>query len=105
MIHSTGTPTKEEREWMDAISRLGCIVCRIQGRGYVPAAVHHLLFGIKRKGHLWTIPLCDPGHHQNAPRESGEVSRHPNRAEFERRYGTELELLAETRAMIVEGRG
>jgi hypothetical protein len=47
MIHSTGTPTKEERAWMDSITRLGCIVCRIQGRGFVPAAVHHLLFGSK----------------------------------------------------------
>ena len=104
MNHSTGTPTKEERAWMGAISRLGCIVCRIQGRGYVPAAVHHLLSGDRRKGHRWTIPLCDPGHHQNAPMGSGEVSRHPNRAEFERRYGTELELLAETRALILGGK-
>ena len=89
---STGTPTKDEACWMAAIKEFGCVVCHLQGRGYVPAAVHHILSGGIRLGHLFTIPLCDPGHHQHAPKGSGEVSRHPDRVEFEQRYGTEMEL-------------
>lgn len=101
MIHGK-TPTKPEREWMDSISRLGCIICRIQGRGYVPAAVHHMLSGSRRMGHLYSFPLCDPGHHQGAPRSSGEISRHPNKAEFEARYGTEEFLLELTQRVVKE---
>ena len=97
---STTTPTKAERAWMSAITAFGCIVCYLQGRGYVPAAVHHLLSGGIRMGHLFSIPLCDPGHHQNAPAGCGEVSRHPNQAEFERRYGTEMDLLAQVKQLV-----
>lgn len=86
---------------MATITRLGCICCRMQGRGYVPAAVHHLLSGGVRKGHLFSIPLCDPGHHQGAPKSSGEISRHPNKAAFEARYGTE-EFLLELTQRVVE---
>lgn len=85
---------------MAAITGLGCVVCRRQGRGYVPGAVHHLLDGGIRIGHLATICLCDPGHHQHAPRGSGEVSRHPDRTAFEARYGTELDLLSWSRRAI-----
>lgn len=99
VIHGT-TPTTAEREWMAAISRLGCIVCRMQGRGYVPTAVHHIIDGNRRKGHLFTIPLCDPGHHQGATKRSGEVSRHPNKAQFEARYGTEEFLLELTKQVV-----
>ena len=102
MMHGK-TPTKAEREWMATIARLGCIVCRTQGRGYVPCAVHHILGrnGGNRRGHMATIGLCDPGHHQGAPKSSGEVSRHPNKAAFEARYGTE-EFLLELTQRVVE---
>lgn len=99
MMHGK-TPNKAEKAWMAAITALGCIVCRNQGRGYVPAAVHHITAGSRRLGHLYSIPLCDPGHHQNAPKGSGEVSRHPNKAQFEERYGTEMELLERVRARV-----
>jgi len=101
MLHGI-MPTKAERKWMQDVARLGCIVCRIQNRGYVPCAVHHILDGSRRIGHLHTIGLCDPGHHQGARAKSGHVSRHPNKAEFERRYGTETFLLELTRHAIKE---
>jgi len=88
------TPTAEERRWMDAITSYGCIACRIDGRGFVPAAVHHILRGGQRIGHLFTLPLCDPGHHQNG-QMLGVVSRHPWKTRFEAIYGAELDLLAE----------
>ena len=89
MKHSTKRPTKLEKEWMDFCTDFGCVVCHLQGRGYVPAAIHHILFAGLRMGHMNTIPLCDPGHHQNAAKYSGEVSRHPDKKAFEAKYTTE----------------
>ena len=92
--------TKAEKAWMDAVASLGCIVCRMNGMGYVPCAIHHLLSGGRRMGHLFTIGLCDPGHHKGAPSDSGQVSRHPNKRAFERQYGTEADLLERTRRRV-----
>lgn len=92
--------TAAERKRMRKLVEIGCIVCRMQSRGYVPPAIHHIVSGGKRLGEIYTIPLCDPGHHQNAPKESGEVSRHPGKAAFEKRYGLEAELLEITNKYI-----
>lgn len=86
------TPNAEERRWMDFIVSRGCIACWLDGMGHRPPAVHHILRGGVRMGHLHTLPLCDPGHHQNG-RQFGMVSRHPDKAQFEQRYGTEKSLL------------
>ncbi len=93
-----GAPNKAEREWMDAIVRYGCVACRMDGLGFRPAAVHHILRGGRRLGHLFTLPLCDPGHHQGRGRDF--PSRHPWKAAFEAKYGTEAELLARLRAEL-----
>lgn len=93
------TPTKEEATWMDAITALGCIACRIDGHLDIRGAVHHLLSGGRRIGHLYTICLCDPGHHQNGE-QFGKVSRHPWKTRFEARFGTEAELLALTKDIL-----
>lgn len=94
-----GTPTKEEARWMSDIVEHGCICCILDGNPPRPAAVHHILSGGRRKGHLYTLPLCDPGHHQNG-QSLGMVSRHPDKARFEAQYGTELELLEVVQARI-----
>jgi hypothetical protein len=94
--------TKAEREWMDSISSLGCIACRVIGIAGVPGAVHHLLSGGRRIGHLSTICLCDPGHHQNPPTGSGKIPRHPFKARFERTYGTEAQLLEMTKEFVAK---
>lgn len=95
------TPTVAEKRWMDAITAIGCIACRIDGRPGVPGAVHHLLRGGLRIGHLHTICLCDPGHHKDGG-PMGLVSRHPWKARFEARYGTEEELLELSRRLVGE---
>ena len=89
---SLKNPDKREREWCDAITQLGCICCRIEGFGFVQAAVHHILKGGKRVGHLATLPLC-PSHHQHAPKGSGQVARHEGKTRFEAQYGHEADLL------------
>lgn len=86
------TPTVEERRWMQFVVSYGCIACRLDGLPPRPTAVHHILRGSVRMGHKFTLPLCDPGHHQGG-QQFGMVSRHPDKARFEARYGTELQLL------------
>lgn len=87
--------TKAERAWMDAITQIGCIVCYILGHPGTPGCPHHMLdAGGRRIGHLSTICLCDPGHHQNGG--ALKISRHPNKARFEAAYGSEESLLGRT---------
>ena len=90
---------KEEKKWINLISQLGCIVCNNEQRGYVPASVHHILTNGKRTDHLQTIPLC-PTHHQSGINNQLFVSRHPWRREFEKRYGSEYELLNKVKELI-----
>lgn len=92
-------PTVEESRWMDAIVAYGCIACRLDGRAPRPTCVHHILRGGVRMGHLFTLGLCDPGHHQGGE-SLGLISRHPWKARFEARYGTELELLERVRGEV-----
>ena len=79
---------------MDKIVEFGCVACHIDGN-FRPAAVHHITRG-KRLGHLFTIPLCDPGHHKQGA-HLGMVSFHDRRESFEAAYGTEMELLERLR--------
>lgn len=92
-------PTKDEAAWMDAIVRYGCIACRIDGVRPRRTAVHHLLRGGVRMGHKHTIGLCDPGHHQGG-KPLGMVSRHPDKAAFEKKYGTETQLLKKLQRLL-----
>ncbi len=94
-------PTAAERAWMDAIVAFGCIACRLDGHQPRPTAVHHILRGGQRMGHLHTLGLCDPGHHQGGE-PLGLISRHPYKARFEDRYGTEEDLLRILRAQLGE---
>ncbi len=92
-------PNAAERRWMDAIVAHGCIACRLDGMAPRPTCVHHILRGGQRMGHLFTLPLCDPGHHQGG-QEAGLISRHPWKARFEQRYGTEADLLTRVQLAI-----
>ena len=76
--------TKSERDYMSRVADLGCICC---GQ---PAELHHPRkhtgLGL-RSSHFDVIPLC-PNHHR-----LGKVSVHLGKAQFERTFGTEKELL------------
>ena len=85
---------------MAAIADLGCIVCLEEGK-YTPTAIHHIDGKTKPDAHLKTIPLCYY-HHQGGEDCSAYTSRHPYKARFEARYGTEAELLEKTKARLCE---
>lgn len=89
------TPTKEEREHMNAICNLGCIICLEWLGIYTPASIHHVDGRTKPGTHLKTIPLCYPHHQLRDNRKPPLwISRHGNgKAAFEAAYATESELL------------
>jgi hypothetical protein len=88
-------PTAAEHAWMDKVASAGCVACAIDGN-WRQAAVHHIVSGGRRMGHLFTIGLCQPGHHMDGS-QFGMVSLHPWKARFEAKYGTQLELLERQR--------
>ena len=71
---------------------MGCIVCKLYLDCYTPAEIHHIDGKTKPGAHLKTIGLCFR-HHREGVNNELYVSRHPNKREFEKRYGTEQEIL------------
>ena len=85
-----------KKEWFKRIQNMGCIVCLNEGLGVSPSDIHHVLRSGRRIDDLHTIPLC-PLHHRSGHNTEEYVSRHPWKTEFERRYGTEMELYQQTK--------
>ena len=85
--------TAKEKAHLSRVAALGCIVCGAQ------AQVHHIRAGrgmALRASHYDTIPLCPP-HHTTG---GYGVAIHSGQKEFEKRYGTERELLSQVRAEL-----
>jgi hypothetical protein len=87
------TPTALEADWIVKAVAFGCVACWLDGVRSATPAYHHIVVGNRRLGHLFGFGLCDPGHHQHG-QQLGLISRHPWKARFEAKYGTEFELLA-----------
>ena len=83
-------PNKVERERLKTIGEMPCYACFQDGKGEVPSEVHHIRkhtgMGL-RPSHFDTIPLCSGCHRTN------KISVHLGKREFEKRYGTEQEIL------------
>jgi hypothetical protein len=87
--------TPSDQRHIENVISLGCLVCRLTGKGATPAEFHHLLRNGRRLGHRYGIPLCYV-HHRSGRNDDAATSRHPWRKEFEKRYGTENDLLRMT---------
>lgn len=84
-----------EKLYLDRVANLGCVVCRNLGLGPTPAQIHHIREGqglSQRASHFLVIPLCLMHHNFG---QHGE-SFHAGPERFEAKYGSELELLAQT---------
>ena len=102
-MHSRAkSPTKAEKRRMTAIAEIGCVCCRMDKMGFRPAEVHHLLDGGVRRGHAFTVGLCD-FHHRGVV-GNGIVFASPSLVSggrdfeggtkaFHAHYGTDDELL------------
>ena len=86
---------------MERITELGCCVCLREFRVHSPAEIHHINGKTKMGAHLQTLPLCFR-HHRGGEDHDKYSSRHPYKFRFEKRYGTEEELLEWTREQINE---
>lgn len=85
--------TKAERQHYDKLSQIGCIICR------QPAEIHHLRTGMglgMRNDYNNAIPLC-PSHHRIG---GYGVAYHAGRLQFEKNFGTELELLERVHKLL-----
>lgn len=81
-----------QKKRMNELVRVGCIVCRVELGVYTTPEIHHLRdrLGVgQRKNHDRTIPLC-PEHHRLG---GYGIARHGSLQEWEKRHGTEAELL------------
>lgn len=89
-------PTAAQKRRWNAIVELGCIVgpsTYCQGR----ITIQHCFTGAGgRKDHSKTIPLCW-AHHLGA---EGIDGKRMSKREWQRKYGTEAELLAKTERML-----
>jgi hypothetical protein len=91
--------TKAEKKHYDKLHSLGCIVCIRLGYGYSEPHIHHIRHGAgmgQKSVYTDAIPLC-PNHHQNG---GYGVALHAGQKEFEKKYGTEKDLLDFTNKII-----
>lgn len=89
-------PNQAEREHMDRVASLSCIVCGDMGYHGTPAEIHHIAGHGVRASHFEVIPLC-PIHHRNGG--WGEAV-HNGRRTWEANHGTERELLARVNRLL-----
>lgn len=102
-MHSKAKPaTDAEKKRFEAIVERGCIACRTNGHpSLYPVEIHHLIDGMKRRGHSATVGLCSMHHRGIIP---GNMSRKkalemfgPNLADdgkaFRAKYGNDDSLL------------
>ena len=92
--------SKSEKDYLNRVAALGCILCRELGYGFTPATIHHPREGqgMSQRASNWlAIPLC-PEHHQGATGLHGLGTRG-----FYARYRLdELDLLAMTIEALAE---
>ena len=95
--------TSEESAYHDALRELGCIACRIDGRGGAPAEIHHQRTGAgagQKSPHLKAIPLCAAHHRGTRHPIVPSIHLAPNK--FISEYGTEAELHNYTRQALAK---
>jgi len=100
--------TNEIARWL-RFPEIGCVACQKIGVFNPQADVHHLLSGNRRRGHLYTIPLC-PWHHRGVGnryadrgRDMGPSLAHGSKP-FREMFGSDDELLEHTNLLIQESR-
>ena len=92
--------TKEQKRWHDLlVNEVGCIACIGHGRINHHCSIHHCDGRTKPHAHWYVLPLCGL-HHQTGPEG---VAFHVNKFRFERRYGTQAELLQKCAMLLARG--
>lgn len=68
---------------MDALKQHVCVCCNVRGHLSMYPEIHHLLSGNRRRGHMFTVALCE-WHHRGVPFHETSA------AECQDRYGPSL---------------
>jgi len=98
------TPSKAESDWHDLIAtNIGCQACHKEtGTRNTYVSIHHIDGRTKPDAHWLVLAPCG-GHHQKGYGADPKMPAiHGSLREFERRYGTEMELLAEAASDLLE---
>lgn len=88
---------KDEKEWLNQVASIGCMVCRRLGYYDTPCEIHHIRAGQGwgKSTHFETIGLC-PEHHRGKTGVHGLGTKG-----FVRHYGfTERELLEDVYKLL-----
>jgi hypothetical protein len=93
-------PTAEEARFMDRMGELPCICCLKDGWENHEISLHHIDGRTKPGAHFLVLPLCAGHHQQGTGANPALIAVHPNKARFEGRYGTQMELLDECGKLI-----
>ncbi|MCG2586517.1 Ref family recombination enhancement nuclease [Massilia sp. TS11] len=99
---SQRTVTSAERSFWDRLSALGCIACRIDGILNTHVSIHHIDGRTKPGCHRLVLPLCAPHHQHDDTDPAGRIGVHPYKAQFEARYGAQLDLLDQCMVLLGE---
>lgn len=94
------TPTADEQRFMNAIASLGCLACAKDGITNPWISLHHIDGRTKPGAHFEVLGLCASHHQQDDSDPTRRLSVHGHKAQFEARYGTQYELLAEAKAKL-----
>lgn len=88
-------PTQPEKLlWTRMAEVVGCIACHLDGCFNPVVSIHHTDGRTKPGCHQLVLPLC-AGHHQAATgADRTLIAVHPDKAQFEQRYGPQMQLLA-----------
>jgi len=95
-------PNAENKRRFELIREAGCIVCKLENGLYTSPQIHHIAGCKDQEAHKKTIGLCYYHHmaDQQQPPHPDYVSRHPRKAAFQERHGTEEFLLEKTNECI-----
>lgn len=96
------TRTPAEVELHDRLAALGCIACMKDGRFNDYVSIHHVDGRTKPGCHLLVLPLCAPHHQRDDTDPLRRIAVHPWKARFEKRYGAQLDLVAECMKLLEE---
>lgn len=87
--------TPEEKAMWDRLAtEIGCVACMKHGQFNTHVSIHHVDGRTKPGCHQLVLPLCAPHHQQHDADPAHRVAVHPNKARFEKLYGTQEELMA-----------
>jgi len=93
--------TPDEKAMWDRLAQLGGVACMKDGHYNPHVSIHHCDGRTKPGCHGLVLPLCG-SHHQDDG--SGAIAIHPWKARFEKRYGTQAELMVLCQELLKGGR-